>query len=250
VFIALGAVCVLYMVFILSQIPYFFSAFTGVKPEGWLVYSEFARRGFFELCAIVVINLVLITIGNLTSKKARTESRILKLFNVGLAIITLIFIATAFSKMALYIGAYGLTMRRVLPSIFMVFLAIVFVALIVLQKRNFSIVRFALITGSIMICILCLSNPDALVVRYNTDRYLGGTLPNYDVTILWRSGIAGVPSALEVYEATDDEGLKEELRWYLAHWTVRRVYFANDINRLSFESHRTQALLAQAVISE
>ena len=232
--IILGAVSVIYLIFILSQLPYFFSAFTGVKPEGWLAYSEFARQGFFELVTIAGINLAILTACNILSKKHRIESRVLKMFNIILAVITLILIATAFSKMALYIGAFGLTMRRLLPCVFMVFLSIVFIALIALQKWDFSIVRFSLIAGAVILVGLSLSNPDAMVVRYNANRYMAGTLSEFDPEIARRSGPAGVLPALEVYNSTDNHVLRGHLRWYLSfhssHWY--------DINRISFETNR------------
>ncbi|MCL2226678.1 MAG: DUF4173 domain-containing protein [Oscillospiraceae bacterium] len=233
--IVLGSVCALYLVFIFSQLPYFFSAFTGSKPDGWLTYSEFARRGFFELCGIAAINLTLLTISNLCSKKVRAESQILKIFNIALAILTLVLIATAFSKMALYIGVFGLTMRRLLPCIFMVFMAAVFVALIALQKWDFSIVRFSLVVGSAMIVALCLSNPDAMVVRYNTGRYLSGTLREYDMEIVRRSGVAGVLPAIEVYNSTSNEQLRGDLR---RHLSMHSSIGGNSSPTLSFESHR------------
>ena len=230
IFIVLGTVCGLYMVFILSQITYFFSAFIGERPDGWLIYSEYARRGFFELCGIAAINLFIITIGNVTCRKQRKESRPLKAFNIILAIITLVLITTAISKMALYIDAYGLTMQRLLPCVFMVFMAVVFIALIALQKTDFSIVRFALITGSVMLCTLFLSNPDALVVRYNTDRYLSGTLAEYDTGILYRSGYAGVQPAIEVYEKTSSDRLRNDITRYLDQ-LPRYQDWSDEINR-------------------
>jgi len=219
IYITLGAVCGLYLVFILSQTPYFFSAFTGKRPEGWLIYAEYARQGFFELCGIGAINLVILTVGNLTCKVRRMQSLALRVFNITLAVITLVLIATAFSKMSLYISVYGLTMRRLLPCVLMVFMAVVFIALIALQKRSFSIVRFALATGAIMLCMLSLSNPDAIVVRYNADRYLSGSLPHFDTEILHRSGNAGVLPAIEVYQNTQDTELKNEITQYL--WNRR-----------------------------
>lgn len=231
----LGAVCAVYLVFIFSQLPYFFSAFTGVRPEGWLNYSEFARHGFFELCWIAAINLILLIAANLCNKKLRIESKILKIFNVVLAVITLVLIATAFSKMALYIGAFGLTMRRLLPCVFMVFMAIVFLALIALQKWDFSIVKFSLLAGSIILVALCLSNPDAMVVRYNADRYMSGTLHEFDVEIARRAGAAGVLPAIEVYEWTQNEALQQSLRWYITAHSGGAVSHAS-----SLESVRAQ----------
>ena len=224
VYTVLGAVCAIYLVFILSQVPYFFSAFTGRRPLGWLVYSEYARQGFFELCGIASINLMVLTAGNLTGKKHRKDSITLKVFNIALAVITLVLIAAAFSKMALYIGAYGLTIPRLLPCLFMVFLAAVYLALIALQKVEFSIVRFALVTGSVMICALCLCNPDAIVVRYNTDRYISGTLHDFDTDVLYRAKSAGILPAIELYEETGDISLRMEIASYLR---VCKMSYAN-----------------------
>ncbi|MCL2046497.1 MAG: DUF4173 domain-containing protein [Oscillospiraceae bacterium] len=215
IYIALGAVCGLYFIFILSQLPYFFSAFTGNRPIGWLVYSEYARQGFFELCNIVFINLVIIMLGNVMCKKEGYNMKLFKMYNIILACITLVLIATAFSKMALYINVYGLTMRRLLPCLFMVFLSAVFVALIFLQKREFSILHFALIIGSVLLCILFLSNPDAIVIRYNVNRYLSGTLDEIDIDMLHSSWFAGVKPAVKVYDSITDNNTRRQIGYYL-----------------------------------
>ncbi|MCL2125899.1 MAG: DUF4173 domain-containing protein [Oscillospiraceae bacterium] len=247
IYIVLGAVCGLYLVFIFSQIPYLFSAFSGLRPEGWLNYAEYARQGFFELCSIAAINLGIVAFCNITCKKQRSDSRVLKAFNISLALITLALICAAFSKMALYISVYGLTMPRLLPCFFMVFLAAVFVALIALQKWDFSIVRFALVLGSVMLCSLFLCNPDALVVRYNTDRYLRGSLAEYDVEVLYRSGFAGVSPAYEVLEFTSDRQVRYEVGQYLEYQRSLqsgvRGGLGRGMNEYSFEMHSAEARL-------
>ena len=215
VYILMGLLCTLYIVFIGSQFPYFFSAFVGQRPEGWQIYSEYARSGFFELCRIAVINLFVLTAANIMSQKHSRDSMFLKLLNVLLTILTLVLIATAFSKMALYIGAYGLSMRRLLPCVFMTFMAVICGGVIALQKWSFSITRLAVGAGVVIFCMLCIVNPDSLVARYNADRYLSGTLENFDVEILYRSGPAGVDSALKVYEQTNDPALQFKLKEYL-----------------------------------
>jgi hypothetical protein len=214
-FIVLGTVCALYVLFIACQVPYFFSAFSGTRPDGWLSYSEYARQGFFELCGLSALNLAMLMAANILSRKARRENPALKFFNILLSLITLVLIATAMSKMALYIDAFGLTVLRVLPSVFMAFLTVVFVAVIVLQKAAFSIVRVALVSGAVLFTALCLVNVDGLVVRYNTDRYLDGTLTDYDTALLYLDGPAGVIPAVEVYESASDGTLKTELARYL-----------------------------------
>ena len=226
VYTMLGFICVLYVVFIVSQLPYFFSAFMGERPEGWLIYSEYARKGFFELCTIAAINLSLLTAANLFSIRQRMAGPVLKVFNVLLALLTLVLISTAFSKMALYIGAYGLSVRRLLPSVFLVFLAIICGGVIVMQKRQFSILRLAAITGAVMLCLLSLLNPDGFVARYNAQRYLAGTLSSLDVDILYHGGPAGVEPALQVYNRSNDQQLREQLEVYLENQEQRSARYA------------------------
>lgn len=225
VYTLLGLVCGLYLVFILSQLPYFFSAFAGERPDGWLVYSEYARRGFFELCTIAAINLSLLTAANVMGKKQRQDSPALKMFNALLAFLTVVLIATAFSKMGLYISAYGLSVRRLLPSVFLLFLAVICGGVIALQKRQFSVLRLAAVTGAVMLCLLSLLNPDGFTARYNAERYLAGTLSSYDVEILYRGGPAGVEPALQVYRQTSDQELRERLEEYLENQRYRSARY-------------------------
>gem|GEM_PF-853597 len=249
--IVLGAVCGLYLVFIFSQTPYLFSAFTGNRPEGWLVYSQYARHGFFELCVIAAINLVILAACNLTAKKEQEICKSIKILNATLSVITIVLIATAFSKMALYVDAYGLTMERLLPCIFMAFLAVVFVAIaamqFVRQNRKFHLIGFALVTGAIVFTALCFANPDAIVVRYNSERYMNGTLEDFDTDILYRSGDAGIASAYEVYQWTNDEPLRQDIARYFTQMNSRFNYtrelnYTREHNQ-TLETYRRMSLL-------
>ncbi|MGI6679241.1 MAG: DUF4153 domain-containing protein [Dehalobacterium sp.] len=230
IYTLLGFLCTLYVVFIGSQLPYFFSAFAGERPEGWLVYAEYARSGFFELCRIAAINLSVLIAVNLLHKKQslKPNSPVLKVLNSLLALLTLVLIATALSKMAMYIGVYGLSIRRLLPCMFMIFLAMICGGVIALQKWQFSIARLALGIGVVMLCTLCLMDPDRIVVSYNADRYLSGTLNDFDTAILYQSGPAGVDPALEVYRKTNDPVLQIELKKYLLNQKELAAPFLNQ----------------------
>jgi hypothetical protein len=195
--IVLGAVLVVYAVFIVCQLPYFFSAFGGTRPFGTISYSDYARNGFFELCTIAGINLALLALGNLFTRRADGKPA-LKVVSIALSCVTILLLATAFSKMALYVRVFGLTMLRLLPCVFMAFLLLVFAGFIVLQFKRFSLVRLAAVAACAILVLLCAVNPDALVVRYNTDRYVAGTLADYDVDILYRAGAAGVRPAINM----------------------------------------------------
>ncbi|MDR9824369.1 DUF4153 domain-containing protein, partial [Vibrio sp. FNV 38] len=71
-------ICVLYLIYVFSQMQYFVSAFAGLLP-GDMIYSEYARRGFFELCAIAVINLLVLLVLNGCAKES--TSRALRIYH-------------------------------------------------------------------------------------------------------------------------------------------------------------------------
>ena len=106
----------------------------------------------------------------------------------------------------MYIDVYGMTVRRLLPSLFMLYLLVICAAVIALQRWQFSIMRLAAGLGMTILCVLCLIGPNSYAARYNAGRYLAGTLPHYDydTAVLYQAGPAGVDAALQVYEGTSD----------------------------------------------
>lgn len=219
----LALVSATYVAFMGSQFTYFFSAFLGERPAGWQLYAEYARRGFFELCFIAVLNFSLLALARLGVERTGRQHPWLDRLTRALAALTLLLLATAFSKVALYIGQFGLTVQRILPSVFLVWLAIVWGAVAVARRPDFSIMRLAALAGAVLFCGLCLVDPDGLATRYNARRYLNGTLESFDVNVLSRAGPAGVPVALQLYQQTDDPQLRRGLAMYLG-WM--RVYTA------------------------
>ena len=123
-FAAVLAVCaVIYLCFFAVQFRYLFSAVWGRLPSDY-IYSEYARRGFFELAAAACINLALVCFALRTQHAARP---VMKGAVVLLAAETLVLIGSALSKMAMYIRVYGLTPMRLYTSVFMIGLVLVFI---------------------------------------------------------------------------------------------------------------------------
>lgn len=206
ILIVLCLVSAAYALFIGCQLPYFFSALGGRVPEGYEVYSAYAREGFFELCRIAAINLGLLAVaGGLYRGKAH-DAKALRAANIVLAGLTLLIILTACSKMGLYISVYGLTPKRVLTCVFMAFLAGVCIGVICRQFFRFSIVRVGLVLGAGLLCALCFVDTGGLIVRYNAGRYLAGSLDEFDEEVLYQCGPSGAPAAYAVYETLDGPG--------------------------------------------
>ena len=59
----LAVLSAVYLLYLFSQSAYFFSAFRGLLPEEFTV-AEYARRGFFEMSVIAVINFIVVSISS------------------------------------------------------------------------------------------------------------------------------------------------------------------------------------------
>lgn len=164
---ALLLVCLVYLLFIGFQTRYLFSAFVGIRPEGF-TYAEYARRGFFELCDISVVNLVILFGANLFAKTGSGKNVWLKRENVLLSTLTILLIVTAMSKMLLYISAYGLTDKRIITLIFMIWMFLVFICSIIFQYRNISVFRICTMIGAALFCLLCVVPVERFIIVFNT----------------------------------------------------------------------------------
>lgn len=165
---AAAPVLILYVMFFISQASYFLSAFMGRLPDGFS-YAGYARKGFFELCWIVVINLGIMIIMNLFSKDCgEYKTAALKIYNIIFCVFTLILIATAMSKMVMYISTYGLTVLRVHTTWFMLLCAYIFLLIFIKQFRpNMNMAKHITAGFTIMFAFLCFSRSEALIVKYN-----------------------------------------------------------------------------------
>lgn len=148
-------VAVCYILFMFFQAKYLFSAFAGILAEMY-TYAEYARKGFFELCFVAAFNLMIVFLANTFAGTKTEENRRMRWLNVLFAVLTLLLIATAMSKMLLYIGAYGLTVKRVQTMVFMVWLTVVFLLLILAQRRSVKLIRAAVMSGAGCYALLCI----------------------------------------------------------------------------------------------
>lgn len=163
---ALTIICLIYCLFAGIQGNYLLSAFMGRLPEGF-TYAEYARRGFFELCQIGAWNLIFSGGSGILSKTDRREHKGLGFLTGCLVVLTLCLLATAVSKMGMYICVYGLTVYRILPLVFMLWMGLVFVCVILHQSREFPIIRFCVMAGAVMFCMMCVFPVERWTELYN-----------------------------------------------------------------------------------
>lgn len=148
-------ICGVYLLFFLVKVM----DMSGVlaRGEGEIVYSSYARQGFFELVFIAVINFGLFYFIKILS--AFENSRICRALTV-LGMETLGFILLAFSKMSLYISVYGFTFKRVFTSWFMCVLFLTFTLLIRAVWKKGNAIRPSVWFASVSFLLLAYSNID------------------------------------------------------------------------------------------
>lgn len=100
-----------YILFFISQATNLFSAFAGVLPQEYTA-SRYARNGFFELCRVMVINILMLGVLSVFSRKDLYESAIMKITGVSFMVESFIFSLISASKLLLYINRFGFTVLR------------------------------------------------------------------------------------------------------------------------------------------
>lgn len=207
----LSAISVCYLLYLFSQLAYFFSAFKGFLPNGEITYAQYARKGFFEMCVIAIINLIIVFFALLLAKKKNGKvCHSIKAIATFISLFTLIIIATAISKMVLYIDAYGMTVLRITTSAFMLFLSIVFISVILrIYIKKINIVKTALITAGCIILILGTVNVNGVCARYNYESYQTNRLKTIDTRALYNLGDEGIPYLIKLTEAEELDVAKD-----------------------------------------
>ena len=232
---------VVYLIFFAVQAAYLFSAFGGELPEVF-TYAEYARRGFFELCAVAGLNLCVLLISYLIVKRGPGENpKMLRAQTVIISLFTILMIATALSKMVMYINAYGLTQLRVYVSWFIVLLLFVFVVICIRQFKKFNSARLIILGFVIMFLALSYGNVDGVIAKYNIDRYEAGTLKTFDIEALRELSDAAVPHMYDMYLRTDSAKMRQQLA---AAIKDRGMDIESGFRQFNFQRHNADEIRA------
>ncbi|MDR1464222.1 MAG: DUF4173 domain-containing protein [Oscillospiraceae bacterium] len=214
----LSALSLLYVGYLFSQLAYFFNAFRGILPQDYTV-ADYARRGFFEMCAVAALNLLLLLLWNrLTRPKDGHPLAALRALGAFVCVFTLLLIATAESKMILYIRSFGMTRLRIMTASFMLLLALAFLLLLVRQFiRRFPYMRLFTVTACLFLLAMAWAGVDRTVLRYNTWAYRTGRLQSLDVETLSELSDAKIPYLIRLADDKQPQ-VSTEAQRALWHW--------------------------------
>lgn len=222
----LAVISAVYVLYLVSQLAYFMSGFAGILPKEY-TSAQYARRGFFEMCVICAINLVIIFISSvICTKKNGTLPAGVKVLNTFLGLFSLIIIGTAISKMVLYISSFGMTRLRILTSMFMLFLAATFVTVILrLFIIKIPYMKAILISACAVLFITCTADVDRVIATYNVNAYLTGRLETVDMVTLEKlESDAVIDPLMKLCDEAPNKSIhhlaKEELNYRMREFMV------------------------------
>ena len=217
---ALSMVCLLYGVYLLSQLAYFVGGFSGILPEGFTM-AAYARRGFFEMAALCGINLGIIALSVGLVRKEPRAPLALRLECLFVGVVTLFLVVSASAKMGMYIGSYGLTRLRVMTEVIMVFLGLATAMVCLwLFVPKFAYMKAVLILALVMGAAVSWMDVDTLVARYNVRAYQSGKLDTVDVAYLATLSDGAVPY-LEELTRDENTAVRAEAHTWLTHRYVQ-----------------------------
>lgn len=170
--IIFGLLNLLFLSFVVMQVPYLFGGMEHVQNTPDFKLAEYARRGFGELVAVSALVLPLLLAAHwLIRREAKSATLLFKIF-AGIQIgLLFVIMASAVQRLLLLTGSlgYGMTTIRLYPMIFMTWLAIVFVWFSVTVLRGYRqyFALGAMWSAFAIIGATHVLNPDAFIVKTN-----------------------------------------------------------------------------------
>ncbi len=215
----LGSLDLLFAAFVVIQARYLFGGADIIAITPNLTYSEYARRGFFELVWVAGLALpLLLALDALRRVDDRANERIFRVLAGIMIVLLLVVMVSGVQRMRLYVEEFGLTELRLYPTAFMAWLAVVFVWFSATalrgQSRRFAIgaisAAFATLLG------LNLLNPDAFIARMNIERT--ATSRPVDVDYLFSLSADAAPLLIDALPTLPGNP-RDNARWVLNRWT-------------------------------
>lgn len=183
--IVLGSVAILFAIFVVIQFQYFFGGQVNISVEGY-TFSEYARRGFGELVAVAFFSLLLLLgLGAVTRRETEIERRVFSALGVGLVVLVIVMLVSAFQRLVLYEMSYGFSRLRTYTHVFMIWLGLLLVTIVVLEirRRERAIAPAILFAALGFVISLNILNVDAFIVHQNVRREINGVAGQGDAAV-------------------------------------------------------------------
>ena len=243
----LGAVNMLFLMFIILQFTYLFSGGRNISTEGY-TYAEYARRGFFELIIVAVISLVLFyLLSIITKREGKNQRRFFSALGLTLVGLVGLILVSAYTRLNLYELAYGYTRLRTLAHIFMIWIGLLLISVAFLEiTKNMEKLAIILICFIIGFGInLNILNIDQFIVRHNVSRVMAGDHETFETDLdagyLTTLSHDAVPKLVDFFHDPEiSQDLQNEIGGILACKAAMNKD-QSDLSWVSYHHSRNQA---------
>ncbi len=215
----------LFVAFVALQVAYLFGGRDTLAASGF-TYSDYARRGFFELVAAAALaGSIAVGLDRLVGQRSRAQLGA----SMAMLALTLVILASALARLRLYQDAYGWTELRFVVLVSIGWLAAAVVATVVLLIRNRTQWTLHALTVLALVALAGMNavGPESFVAQQNLDRAANPALvptdgnTGLDLGYLGMLGDEAVPvaiAALPLLNASDRaavETLLDDRAWSL-----------------------------------
>ncbi len=216
----LGLLNLLFLSFVIVQFGYIFGGESNILGgSAEFTYAKYARKGFWELSFVAILSYLIMLLLSLKVKaKSEFKRAIFRGNFLVLAGSVMIITYSAFARISLYESIYGFTQLRILVNLGIIFIALMYVALIysLFIKNPWRFTNKAL---SIMIIVFSLAwlmiPTDLIVAQLNYNRYFNKIQENkdeyegpaLDLPHLLKSSDEAVPVILKIARNQGKEGV-------------------------------------------
>jgi hypothetical protein len=197
--VVIGLINLLFLSFVIFQVPYLFGGMDLVQNTPDFKLAEYARRGFGELVAVSALVLPILLASHwLIRKEDRLAGTLFKVFAAIQIGLLFVIMASAVQRLVLLTGnlGYGLTTIRLYPMIFMCWLALVLLVFCatVLRGARQHFAWAALWSAFFVLGATHVLSPDAFIVRTNLALMQQGR--EFDANYNFSLSADAVPDAL------------------------------------------------------
>src|ERR1043166_3570136 len=170
--VILGLMNLLFLSFVIVQIPYLFGGMELVQNTPDFKLAEYARRGFGELVTVSALVLPTLLFGHwLIRKDDRFAAKLFRILAGTQIVLLFVIMASAVQRLVLLTGnlGYGMTTIRLYPLIFMAWLTVVFIwfGATVLRGARKNFAWGALWSAFFILGATHVLNPDEFIVKTN-----------------------------------------------------------------------------------
>jgi hypothetical protein len=245
VVMALGPLNLLFLGFVVFQLPYLFGGAGYIAHAEGVTLAEYAKRGFGELCAVAGLGLPFLLL--LESRVATTglARRLLRILAGTQVALLLVIMASALHRMLLYQAEFGLTEERFFATALIGGIAVTacwFVGT-ALQGEAVRFMRGAIAGWVVWLGMLHAVNPDRVIVEANIRHAEAGhTLDSPHLLRLSPDAIPAIVDALPRIPEPERSWLTVELqRRGLPHrdlrgWSIGHARAERSLVRLTTEA--------------